>query len=92
MRTPLKILIAASALVIGITAAPALYAKGAKDTPSTQTSPMGHDGMMGRGSMMGHGDMMDDCDMKGMKKMMEKHSKMMQSMMEMHGARQSDKK
>ena len=56
MRTPLKTLMIASALVAGIATAPALYAQSPEDTPSPQVSPTGHGNMMGHDNTMGQGN------------------------------------
>jgi hypothetical protein len=76
MRTSLKTLIAASTLVAGIAAAPALYADSPKETPGAQISPMTH------GNMMGQGNTMDMQKMMG--QMMKAHNIMMQTMMDTH--------
>ena len=94
MRIPLKTLFAASALVAGMAAAPALYAHGTEDTPGTQVPPMSQGNMMGQGNMMDQGNMEGRGDMMGMMKMMgqmmETHSKMMQTMIDAHGTAPSD--
>ncbi|GMQ77211.1 MAG: hypothetical protein BMS9Abin01_2533 [Gammaproteobacteria bacterium] len=99
MRTGLKTLITASALVAGIAAAPLLYAQSAEDTPGTQAAPMGHDKTKGHGGMMGQGDKTGQGNMMGMMmsdqmmdQMIEAHDKMMKAMMEAHDAAPSDKK
>lgn len=98
MRTPLKTLMIASALVAGIATAPALYAQSPEDTPSPQVSPTGHGNMMGHDNTMGQGNKTDQGNKTGMMKMMgqmsqmmKTHDKMMQTMMDAHGATQPDK-
>jgi len=93
MRTRLRTLIAASALVAGIAAAPVLYAQSTEGTPGTQAAPMDHDKTKGHGGMMGMMTMTDQTDQTDqMNQMIEAHAKMMKAMMEMHGAAPSDKK
>ena len=75
----LKTLIFSSALVVGIAAAPVLYAQSSKDTPSPQVFAMGQGHMTGYGNMRGQLD-----------QMMAAHIDMMQTMMNAHGAWRSD--
>ena len=92
MRTSLNALIAASTLVVGIAAAPALYAHDSDEAPGTQVPPVTHGNMMGQGNPMGQGTTMDIKKMTDqMNQMMKSHSKAMQTMMDEHGAVPSDK-
>ncbi len=106
MRASLKTLIIASTLVAGIAAAPVLYSHETEDTAGSGIAPMDQGGMMGQGHMtdqgdrkgqdgtMGHDDMMgmkNTTDLKNqMNQMMEAHIKMMQTMLDAHGAAPSD--
>ncbi len=84
MKTKLKTLAAAAALITGISAASAVYADGDRNTSG---SMMDQDGMTqgGPGNMMGGGNMMGMMNMMGqMSTMMESCNKMMQGMMEKH--------
>jgi hypothetical protein len=103
MRTSLKTLTVAAALIIGIAAAPALYAQGDGNTAAKPTTPMGQNSMpmnqgkmpMGQGKMpMGQGNMpMDQSKMMGMMKQMTKiHTDMMKQMKEHHTQSDSGKK
>src|SRR3546814_6946542 len=81
MRRNLKSLLAASALLAGLVAAPALYAQ---DEPASPQPPMAGQGMMGQGGMMqggrgmmGQGGMMQGGQ--GMMNMMGQMSEMMRS-------------
>ena len=57
MYKHLKTALFASALGVGIAAAPALYAHSFQDTSSRQGAEMGRDYMPGYGHMWGQGDM-----------------------------------
>ena len=90
MKTKLKKLAAAAALITGISSVSAVYAHGPSESPG---SMMGQGGMMGQGdmmqgspgTMMGGGQMMGMMNMMGqMSTMMETCNKMMQGMMEKH--------
>jgi hypothetical protein len=90
MKTELKTLTAAAALIVGIISASAVYAHGQSESPG---SMMGQGGIMGQGgtmqgspgNMMGGGHMMGMMNMMGqMSTMMETCNKTMQGMMEKH--------
>lgn len=83
MRPNLKSLVAASALVAGLVAAPALYAQ---DEPAASQPPMMGQGMMGQGGMMqgGQGGMMTM--MGQMSEMMSTCNEMMKGMMANRGS------
>ena len=74
MNIQLKALVVAGALIIGLAAAPSIYAH---ESQGSQGSMMGS-GMVGGGNMMGM--------MGRMKEMMETCNKMMQGMMKNHDA------
>ena len=104
MRTRLKTLAVASTLVAGLAAAPVLYSQGTGDTSGSGAAPMdqgktmdhGHGNAADQGKTQGHGGMMgmmktqDQTDQ--MNQMIEAHDKMMQAMLDAHGAAKSDKK
>jgi len=73
MRKSIKAIAVTSAVIMGLAAAPALYAHDSEDAGGSMMGP----GMMGSG-MMGQGDMMNM--MSQMSEMMEHCNKMMQSM------------
>src|SRR3546814_7717624 len=77
MRNNPKSLLAASALVAGLVAAPALYAQ---DGPAASQPPMTGQGMMGQGNMM-QGDQGMMNMMGQMREMMATCNEMMQGMM-----------
>ncbi len=89
MRTSLKALTVATALIVGIATAPALYAQSDSNTTGTITTPMGQGNMsqdqsnmpMSQGNMMGM-----------MTQMMKTHTNMMKQMMEKPSKAGSDKK
>jgi hypothetical protein len=80
MRQNLKTLLAASTLIAGLVAAPALYAQ---DDPAAAQPPMAGPGMVGQGGMMQGGQgMMGMMGMMGqMSGMMETCNDMMKGMM-----------
>jgi len=101
MRTSLKILTVATALIVGIAAAPAIYAQSTGTTTAPMMDkgkmpmgqmgegnmPMGQKGQMGEGNMpMGQGNMMAM-----MKQMMKKHNGMMETMMKDHAGEKTEK-
>ena len=82
MRTQFKVLLATSALMGGLLAAPILYAQ-STDSRGNQPSGMMSEGGMGQGGMMGHG-MMEQ-----MTRMMENCNKMMESAMADDGQKEA---
>ncbi|WP_137390410.1 hypothetical protein [Rhodoligotrophos defluvii] len=93
MRPNLKSLLAASTLLAGLVAAPALYAQ---NEPAAPQSPMlgqggtqGGPGMMGQGGMMQGGQGMMNM-MGQMSEMMETCNEMMKGMMANRGSQRPD--
>jgi len=86
----MKILTAATTLIIGVATAPVLYAHSSKDTTGVTTAQKGHGNMMGQGNM-GHGNMMGQGNMMGMMgQMMKTHTRLMESMIDNHAVQKSD--
>jgi hypothetical protein len=101
MRKSLKVLTAATALVVVMAGPAALYAHGSEDAAGSTAAPMNQGGMMGQNNMTGEGNMpmgqggmmnmMNMMNMMGqMTQMMNTHSTFMKSMLEAHDIQQDD--